>query len=159
MIPSTEGDVVQGQHQTLGKPSPAIPDDIELALLDPQLLIVDRILQANRTSALLEEQRSWAMDDAKPDWTLEEGCLLYKNRLVVPDEKDIHARLLDEIHQQASTAHPGWIKTKTLLGERYYWKNWRMDVNRYLDNCMTCKWNMTWQDHTPGLLQLLPIPD
>ena len=72
----------------LEKPS---TENIELAPLDPQLLIIDRILQANRTSTLLEEQRSWATDDAKPDWTLSEGHLLYKNRLVVPDEKDIHA--------------------------------------------------------------------
>ena len=77
VIQGYHGDVIQGQHQTpLEETSLQNP---KLAPLDPQLHIVDRILQANRTSTLLEEQRSWAVDDTKPDWTLEEGCLLHKN--------------------------------------------------------------------------------
>jgi hypothetical protein len=92
IIPTTpegiEDNIVQGQHQAyLGKPS---TESFELAPLDPQLLIVDQILQANQTLALLEEQQSWAIDNMKPDWTLEEGHLLYKNQLVVPDEEDLH---------------------------------------------------------------------
>jgi hypothetical protein len=52
MIPTTpEGikdNVIQGQYQAyLGKPS---TESFELAPLDPQLLIVDQILQANQTS-------------------------------------------------------------------------------------------------------------
>jgi hypothetical protein len=58
IIPTTpesiKDNVVQGQHQAyLEKPS---IESFELAPLDPQLLIVDQILQANWMSALLEEQ-------------------------------------------------------------------------------------------------------
>jgi hypothetical protein len=38
---------------------------------------------------------------------LEEGRLLFQGRLVVPDQDDLYARLLDEIHRQPSTAHSG----------------------------------------------------
>ena len=42
-------------------------EDIKLALLDPKLHIINHILQANWTLALLEEQQSWAVDNMKPD--------------------------------------------------------------------------------------------
>jgi hypothetical protein len=60
------------------------------------------------------------MDDIKPDWTLEEGHLLHKNQLVVPDKEDLYAQLLDKIYQQVSIIYPGQMKTKSLVGEYYY---------------------------------------
>ena len=69
-------------------------------------------------------------------WQLENDRLLFRGRLVVPDEGDLRARLLDEIHRQPSTAHPGQRKTKKLLQDRYYWPAWNIDVDRYLDNCV-----------------------
>jgi len=65
---------------------------------------------------------------------------------------------IDEIHRQISTAHPGRQKTKKLLRSRYYWPTWNYDVDRYLDNCLTCKRMKTTRDRTPGLLQPLPVP-
>ena len=54
--------------------------------------------------------------------------------------------------------HPGRQKTKKLLRSRYYWPTWNYDVDRYLDNCLTCKRMKTTRDRTPGLLQPLPVP-
>jgi hypothetical protein len=62
---SIEDNVIQGQYQAyLEKPS---TESFELAPLDPQLLIVNQVLQVNQTSPLLEEQQSWAMDNMKPN--------------------------------------------------------------------------------------------
>jgi hypothetical protein len=53
-LESIEDNIIQGQHQAyLEKPS---TESFELAPLDPQLLIVNQILQVNQTLALLEEQ-------------------------------------------------------------------------------------------------------
>ena len=130
---------------------------LDLAPVDPQLHIVDRVLQANRESPSLDEAREKARQK-NGDWALENGKLLFRGRLVVPAEGDLKARLLDEIHRQASTAHPGRRKTKKLLQSRYYWSNWNSDVDRYLDNCLICKRMKVSRDKTPGLLQPLPIP-
>ena len=89
----------------------------------------------------------------------ERGLLLHQDRLYVPDWDDLRVRLLDEIHQQPSTAHAGKTKTKQLLKERYYWEGWGRDVERYVDNCMTCKRTNTQHDRPPGLLKSLPAPD
>jgi hypothetical protein len=44
-------------------------------------------------------------------WTLQQGLLLHDKRLVVPDVGDLRVRLLDKVHRQSSTAHPGRMKT------------------------------------------------
>jgi hypothetical protein len=80
-------------------------------------------------------------------------------KLVVSDEGDLRARLLDEIYCQPSTAYPGREKTKRLLQDRYYWETWRYNTERYLDNCMICKRTKSLRDKTPGLLLPLPISD
>ena len=63
-------------------------------------------------------------------WSLADGLLLYQSRLVIPTEEDptLRTRLLDEIHKQASTAHPGRNKTRELVRQRYYWQTWRSDM-------------------------------
>lgn len=77
----------------------------------------------------------------------------------MPDDGDLRARLLDEIHRQPLTAHPGVEKMKKLVAIRYHWHGWVTDVKRYVDNCLICKRTKAWRDRTPGLLQPLPIPE
>lgn len=128
----------------------------ELKVMDSQLHLIDRICQANRKWDQDQQQKRGELE---LPWTKEEELLLHQDRLYVPDQDDLRVRLLDEIHQQPSTAHPGKTKTKQLLKERYYWENWSRDVERYVDNCMTCKRTNTRRDRPPGLLKPLPVPD
>jgi hypothetical protein len=93
----------------------------------------------NQQHKTLEEFRELARTVGDGPWTLQDGLLLNKGRLVVPDDGDLRARLLDEIHRQPSTAHPGIDKMKALLSTRYYWPGWATDVSRYVDNCQVCK--------------------
>jgi hypothetical protein len=95
-------------------------EDVEICpikVLD--LDLIDELLQANRTSASLQELQ----EDAEQDvghWTLENGLLKHKDRLVVAPDDNLRTRLIKEAHAQLSTAHPGKIKTRKLIGDRYY---------------------------------------
>ena len=83
-----------------------------VAPIEPELHIVDRVLQANRTSPSLEEYREKAGEEGSP-WTLEDGLLLYHGKLEVPgDDLVLRTRLLDDVHRQALTAHLGRNKTR-----------------------------------------------
>ena len=97
--------------------------------------VVQRVLTANRTCESLQEWREQATEGNEGKWKLEDGLLLHDERLVVPEEGDLRARLLDEIHRQPSTAHPGREKTRRMLTARYYWSGMNDDVKRYVDNC------------------------
>ena len=121
-------------------------------------IVIDRVLGANERFGATEEARE-RVNQKDSEWHIEEGRLLFQGRLYVPDETDLHARLLDEIHRPPWTAHPGRDKMKKLFRERFYWESWSRDIDSYVDNCKTCKGTVTWRDRTPGLLQPLPIPE
>lgn len=83
--------------------------------------VVKRVLTANRMCESLQEWREQATEGNEGKWKLEDGLLLYNERLVVPEEGDLRVRLLDEIHRQPSTAHSGREKTRRMLTARDYW--------------------------------------
>jgi len=120
--------------------------------------LIDDILQANRTSAELELLRQRATDK-DPGWTVRNGLLLFEDRLVIPDDNNLKVRLLSEVHNQVSVAHPGQSKTLKLVHDRYYWPHLRTDVKRFVRNCQTCRRSHAPRDRPPGLLNPLPIPD
>jgi hypothetical protein len=79
--------------------------------------IVDRILTANRSnSPQMAELRLQVADSA--DWKLENGLLQYKNRLYVPETDNLRTYIIQEAHNQVSTAHPGQNKTIKMLRSR-----------------------------------------
>jgi hypothetical protein len=88
-----------------------------------ELHIVDRIPTRNLSSPLLKPYREKAREEQQ-DWILDrEGRLFFRNRLVVPDEDDLLACLLDKIHQLTRRT-----KMKALVKARYYWPTWNRDV-------------------------------
>ncbi|EED23129.1 retrotransposon polyprotein, putative [Talaromyces stipitatus ATCC 10500] len=121
--------------------------EVELSPAEHQEDVVARVISANLKDVECEDLRELARkgDD---DWTLVNDVLRFRGRVYVPEDDDLRARLLDEIHRQPSTAHPGKNKMKILVRERYYWKTWSKNVER----------TNTRRDLPPGLLQPLPIP-
>ena len=97
------------------------PDpDVEICPIEaPELDLIDELLQANRTSASLQEFREDA-ERKVGQWTLENGLLKHWDRLVVAPDDNLRTRLIKEAHAQISTAHPGKTKTRKLIGDRYY---------------------------------------
>jgi RNase H-like domain found in reverse transcriptase len=91
---------------------------ITLAPIGTEETVIERVKRGNRSSPSLEEYRELARKNAS-DWKLEGEQLIFNGRLVVPNEGDLKTRLLDEIHRQPSTAHPGREKTQRLLKERF----------------------------------------
>jgi hypothetical protein len=85
--------------------------------------------------------------------------LLYNGRLVVPQSGHIQTELIQEAHNQVSTAHPGRDKTYQLLRPRYYWPKMLRDIERFVRNCQPCRRAYVPRDKTPGFLHPLPIPE
>jgi predicted aspartyl protease len=120
--------------------------------------LIERLLAANRTADSLETLRTKARVGVKDDLTIEDGLLLYRDRLLVPDVDSLRTDLIKEAHEQVSTAHPGRRKTIQLLASRYYWKGLSATVERFIRNCHACRRANAPRDRTPGLLNPLPIP-
>jgi transposase InsO family protein len=120
--------------------------------------LIDRLLTANRTAKSLEALRTTARAGNREGLVLEDGLLLYQDRLVVPDVDNIRTDLIREAHEQLSTSHPGQQKTTKLIASRYYWKGLSATVDRYIRNCHACRRSNAPRDRTPGLLHPLPVP-
>jgi hypothetical protein len=112
----------------------------------------DLLCEDNRTS--FEELR----DKVPTDYVLEDGLLLYKGRLCVRRDTVLCTRLIQEVHNQPSTAHPGTKKTYQLLARQYYWVGMESDVKRFIDNCIPCGYAHPRQTKQQGLLHPLPVP-
>jgi hypothetical protein len=138
------------------------PRDVESAdsLIPADLPIIDQIKQANREAKSLATGREQADREESP-WTIDDGLLLHRGRLAVPveDFPELRAKLLDEVHRQISTAHPGIGKTTRLVQSRFFWPRWRDDVIRYVRNCQACRRASNPRDKAPGTLQSLPVPE
>ena len=120
--------------------------------------VIDRILHANRTADSLTNLRRDAEKGLRK-LSLQDGLLLVKGKLIVPDVDTLRTDLIREAHGQVSTAHPGRNKTVLLLRSRYYWKGMTEWVEQYIRNCHACRRAHVSRDRTPGLLQPLPVPD
>ena len=84
------------------------------------LILVEKILNANRTSESLAALRTQALREPEGDLRLEEGLLMYDERLVVPSDHNLQTELIREAYNQISTAYPGRKKTHYILRKRYY---------------------------------------
>jgi transposase InsO family protein len=143
-----------------GNLDPQVVQELHLAPIeDENLDLIDRILRANRTSETLAEFRNKASQEGEENWQLQDGLILRKNRLLVPEEDNLRTDLIKEVHEQLSMAHPGRNKTYRLINARYYWPNLRKDIARYIRNCHTCRRTRVPRDLPPGQLQPLPIPE
>lgn len=135
-----------------------LQNDIRINFLESTKLI-DKILIANRTHASFRDLRSAATKGHK-DLRLEDGLLLFKERLMVPETDDhLRTELINEVHSQLSSAHPSDKKTAAMLTERYFWKGLRDNVKDFVRNCHVCGRSKARRDKTPGLLHPLPIAD
>lgn len=123
------------------------------------LELVDKLIEMNKTSESLDEYREKASDGTRSEFSLTSGgILLYKGRLVVPEDDNLRTAILREVHTRISTAHPGRNKTRRLVAARYWWPGVVADVDRFVANCY-CFPAKNPRDKTPGLLHPLPPPE
>ena len=80
-------------------------------------------------------------------------------RMIVPDDLDVKALLVSELHVVPYAAHPGVQRTIGKVRRYFWWKGMAGDVREFVEACPTCQLEKT--DHTmkKGSLQSLAIPE
>jgi hypothetical protein len=69
----------------------------------------------------------------------EEGVLWYKERVCVPNVKELKDKILREAHESAYSIHPGGNKMYHDLKATYWWYGLKRDVTEYVALCNTCQ--------------------
>ena len=104
-------------------------------------------------------------DDLVKYFQYENGLLWYSKvkdeplRLCIPNNPELRRRCLFSEHDDPSKGHPGQYKTCRFLERKYYWKNMRAFVRKYVQSCEKCQRNKYRQTKPPGHLNPLPIPE
>lgn len=72
------------------------------------------------------------------NWNTEEGLLLFKGRIYVPNNKQLRADIVRIHHDGIATGHPGRHKTLELVSRNYWWPSMSQFINEYVDGCDNC---------------------
>ena len=131
------------------------PEQFISVVKDSELSIYDSIAQDNCFSPSLVELRD-KVNEANSDYTLSDGILKQKGRLVVPTERVTD--LLNHVHRQPAVGHPGRKRTLGIIAKTYYWHGMYKDTLRYVQNCHKCRRTQPNNAKHRGLLRPLPIP-
>ena len=79
---------------------------------------------------------------ALSDWTNNDGIILFKKKVFVPNNRDIRCSIIAETHESPVSGHPGHFKTLQLLKERFYCRN-SNKLSQVVNDCfilvLTCR--------------------
>ncbi|KAM1116280.1 hypothetical protein TB2_006707 [Malus domestica] len=91
-------------------------------------------------------------------YTVDNGFLLYKKRVVLSPHSVWRRKILEEHHCTPSAGHQGVLKTYYRINRSFYWQGMKKDIQNYVADCQVCQQNKVETIAPPGLLQPLPIP-
>ena len=89
-------------------------------------------------------------------FSLKEGFLMHGQKLCIT--KALREKVMDESHAPPYVGHRGIQTTLQAIEIYFYWPTIKQDVQRFVEECMTCQKVKFDRGKAPGLLQPLPIP-
>ena len=78
------------------------------------------------------------------DWSEDDGILLYKDKIYILPNKNIHQEIIQMHHEPIHMAHPGIQKTKDLVQREYHWDEISQFITNYCWGCTTCQTTKFW---------------
>jgi hypothetical protein len=88
----------------------------------------------------LQEIKRNIVEGKSPGFTEDEqGVLWYKQRICVPDDKEIKNLILRQAHNLAYSIHPGGNKMYQDLKLSYWWYGMKRDIVEYIVLCDICQ--------------------
>jgi hypothetical protein len=86
------------------------------------------------------------------------GILRFEDILVVPKNRDLKKKILDEAHLSKFSMHPGSTKMYHDLKPLYWWTRMKREIAKYVSECDTCQRIKASHLKSAGALQPLSIP-
>ncbi|GBG76581.1 hypothetical protein CBR_g22461 [Chara braunii] len=99
--------------------------------------------------------------NSEPGYAMSSDLLYTYNRdeerLCIPQDQRLRTLLLSKCHD--ARGHFGFLKSYAALLQRFFWKEMRSEMLRYVDTCELCQRTKVQRKPPLGLLKPLPIPD
>jgi hypothetical protein len=124
----------------------------------------DRIIEVAKSDQRYEELREklqqGILQQKLEEYELkEDGILMFRHRVYVPDSPELKNIILKELHNVPYVGHPGYQKTIATVKKQYYWPGMKKEVVDFIARCLECQKVKVEHRHPAGLLQPFPIPE
>ena len=140
-----------------------------LSLSDDGTVVAELIARPNLLNQVLEAQKNDEKISAtikqigngkETEFTVNEnGVLYYKDRVCVPDDKDLRKAILDEAHSGSFSIHPGSTKMYQDLKMSFWGSGMKRDVSEFVTKCLVCQRVKAKHRVPSGLLQPIRISE
>ncbi|CAL1409480.1 unnamed protein product [Linum trigynum] len=126
-----------------------------LATLKVRPMLQERIKEKQSEDPSLEKRKKEVLEGKDTKFRLEDGVLLCKGRLCVPDVDKLREDILDEAHSAPYAMHPGATKMYRTLREHFWWPGLKKDVATHVFQCLECQ--MIKDEHQAPVIEHLPL--
>src|SRR5260370_15850602 len=93
------------------------------------------------------------------EWTCTEGVVLYRGRVYVPDDPQLHHDLVHAHHSTAVAGHPGQWKMLELVSQNYWWPGLSRYIAKFVAGRDACNRTKTFPMQKVGKLIPNKVPD
>ncbi|XP_071739339.1 uncharacterized protein [Rutidosis leptorrhynchoides] len=126
----------------------------------PQWLDGNTLTEGYETDSRIQKLLQAVTDQpsSHPSYSVINGKLFHKNKLVIPSTSTWIPKLLDEFHSSPSGGHSGFYRTYRRLAAHVYWFGMVKTVKQFVQACDICQRYKSSTLAPTGLLQPLPIP-
>jgi hypothetical protein len=132
----------------------------ETLTLEIESTLEQDIRKGQMTDEKIAEYKKLIMLGKVPDFREDEqGTVWFKNRICVPEIKELRETILREAHNAAYSIHPGSTKMYQDLKQRYRWYGMKKDVAAHVALCDVCQKVKAEYQRPAGLLQPLKVPE
>ena len=122
--------------------------------------LLERIKMAQLEDPELVKTREDVLAGKAKDFSISDnGMLLFKARVCVPDINELKKEILEEAHTTPYSLHPGTTKMYQDLKPYFWWYGMKRDVVDYVTKCLTCQQIKAEHQRPAGLLQPLTLPE
>lgn len=129
----------------------SIPSILDGAIVQ-QEIVADAKLQ--QVIAKLKEDA-----DNVPKFSLQQGQLRYKGRLVLTKISSLIPNLLQTFHDSILGGHSEFLRTYKRMTGELYWEAMKSDIRKYVSECPVCQRNKSLAMAPAGLLLPLDSPN
>src|SRR5260221_4140957 len=93
------------------------------------------------------------------EWTHAEGIVLYRGKVYILDNPQLHHDLVHAHHSATVAGHPGHWKTLELVSRNYWWPGLSRYVTKFVAGCDACNQTKTFPMQKVGKLIPNKVPD
>src|SRR5260370_2944800 len=125
-----------------------------------EAIFMEQIRQSDQYDDLVVKAlKALDMGELRSDeWTCAEEVVLYRGRVYIPDDPQLHHDLVHAHHSATVTGHPRRWKTLELVLWNYWWPGLSRYVTKFVTGCNACNRTKTFPTQKVGKLIPTKVP-